>query len=101
MELFNFFGSDPQLLIANVIGVLVVLAAIVGISWWDRKVAEDVGVHTDSPEREFLIVSEMAACGPVPQDVVEKDPVNAIYDTEYSYPEMCPPIEKERKPKTK
>ena len=60
------------------------------IALYDSRTTRKIGGHARSQNRNLLLASELPACAAVPKEVMKNDPYNALYDTENSYPDLCP-----------
>lgn len=68
---------------------------IVGLlAQWDQRTVIENGAHIKSKveNRHLYLASEEPPCAVPPQSIIDRDPYNALYDEEFSYPEYCPPI---------
>ncbi|MFZ5594891.1 MAG: hypothetical protein ACOY4D_11665 [Pseudomonadota bacterium] len=94
MDIVAFTHEASELTIAwSYLAVLIGSALICGaLAMHDAWVARDNGVHVKSRHRILFLASEELPCAPAPKDAYVVDPYNALYDTEFSYPEVCPPL---------
>lgn len=96
MDIVVFTHHASELTIAwSYLVVLIGSALMCGVlAMHDAWAAKDNGVHVKSRHRILFLASEEPACAPAPKEAYVRDPYNALYDTEFSYPEVCPPLDK-------
>ncbi len=96
LDIVGFTHGATEITIAlSYLVVLIVSTVICGLlAQWDEHVMTATGTHVKSkPDvRHLYLASEEQACSPPSKSALKMDPYNALYDEEFSYPEMCPPI---------
>lgn len=92
MDMIQILTTDFDAFMISALSMWVPLVLIAAITIWDQRAVKQIGVHVQSKKRELLLASEMTPCNPVSASIVAVDPINAMYDTENSYPEYCPPV---------
>lgn len=91
MDVLSYSDMTVGLLYwAVLIGSFLVLGLL---TQWDQHNAIEGGIHVKSKTgtRHLYLASEQPACAAPPQAVIDRDPYNALYDEEFSYPEYCSP----------
>ena len=96
LDIVGFTHGATEVTIALAyLAVLVGGAVICGLlAQWDQRSAIEDGAHVKSKStvRNLYLASEEPACAPPPKYALKLDPINAMYDEEFSYPENCTPI---------
>ncbi|MEQ6342059.1 MAG: hypothetical protein M3A44_10515 [Gammaproteobacteria bacterium] len=96
LDIMGFTHGATEVTIAlSYLAVLVGTAVICGLlAQWDQRSAIENGVHVKSKSnvRHLYLASEEPVCAPPSKHTLKLDPINAMYDEEFSYPEKCQPL---------
>ena len=88
-EIFASPNSEFYVIGAKLLAILTF--AGVAILFEQRNMRAS-GAHLASSPRDLPSAREIPPCAVPPEQAFKVDPYNAMYDTEYSYPEVCPPL---------
>jgi hypothetical protein len=92
MDMMQILTTELEAFTISALAMVGSLVAVALIAIWDQHAVKGTGVHVKSSKRDLLLASELAPCKPVSDKIMAVDPINAMYDTENSYPEYCPPV---------
>lgn len=92
MDLMQILTTDLEAFTISALAMVGSLVVVALIAVWDQHAVKGAGVHVKSSKRDLLLASELVPCNPVSEKIMARDPINALYDTENSYPEYCPPV---------